>query len=421
MKKSDQNRHPFFIRALVLTAILLSVICLCSCGAKRIRYSHEAGDPFPTAEELTGQAGAVYLSETDALRAPGKYVIKAAADKKTYKIVVKVKDTKAPEATMKHLFVGVGATVPRAQDFIDTLKDGSEVTASYAEEPHIVALGDYPLTVILRDALGHESRYDVMLSVILDTEAPKITAEDITVYVGDAVPYRKNVRVSDNCGDENVTLDVDSSLVDVNLVGTYTVTYTATDLSGNVSQARGKVHVRGLDITEAMLWEKIDAVIASRFSSSMSKEDMVKAVYDYVQSMAGYQTSSAKDDWVREAYTVLFVTHSGDCFSFYAASKAFFVRLGIEHLDVQRSVSIQGETHFWSMVNIGTKQDPKWYHYDSCPMTQEYRIVTYLLTDAQLSAYNKWRGKGYYTYDSSRYPASEKKILVPDSRLNPYY
>lgn len=68
-----------------------------------------------------------------------------------------------------------------------------------------------------------------------DTEPPVIEGEDQhVVYIGDTVSFRKCVTVTDN-KDENVKLEVDSSSVNLNKEGSYTVIYKATDSSGNTA------------------------------------------------------------------------------------------------------------------------------------------------------------------------------------------
>ncbi len=398
------------------------LIILVACGSN-IKYEYEAGDIFPDAETISGIAGAEYVTDlsTITFNVPGNYKIKVKNGIKTENVNVIVKDTKAPEVSVKNLTISSGSKIPKAQDFATGIIDGTAVTASYKSAPSIKSLGDYPLTVIFEDLAGNKSEYDVVLCVITDTEPPTINASDITVYVGDSVAYKKNVVVDDNCGSNNVTLTVNSKNVNTSLAGKYTVEYTAVDISGNVTVVKSTVTVINLTVTEDMLNDKIDEVIATKSMKAMTKQEQIKAIYDYVKYSMTYQTTSVKDDWVREAYSALFVTHTGDCFSFYSASKAFFERLGIDNMEVRRSVSVNGETHYWSLVNIGTKASPKWYHYDSCPMTAEYRITSYLLTDAQIMAYNKWRGINYYSFNAGEYPQREKTVIVKTPNLEKYY
>ena len=74
--------------------------------------------------------------------------------------------------------------------------------------------------------------------------------------------------------------------------------------------------------------------------------------------------------------------------------------------------------HYWNLVNIGTKDTPKWYHYDANPISGEYSVSGCLLTDAQVAAYDAWCGSGYRKYDASKLPASASEIItdIPELR-----
>ena len=74
--------------------------------------------------------------------------------------------------------------------------------------------------------------------------------------------------------------------------------------------------------------------------------------------------------------------------------------------------------HYWNLVNIGTKDVPKWYHYDANPISGQYSVSGCLLTDAQVAAYDAWRGEGYRKYDASGIPASATEIItdIPELR-----
>jgi hypothetical protein len=114
----------------------------------------------------------------------------------------------------------------------------------------------------------------------------------------------------------------------------------------------------------------------------------------------------------------LFSSGTGDCYSYFAASKAFFERLGIENIDMKRAEGGAPGNHYWNLVNIGTKDAPKWYHYDANPISGQYSVSGCLLTDAQVAAYDAWCGQGYRKYDASKVPASATETItdIPELR-----
>ena len=96
-------------------------------------------------------------------------------------------------------------------------------------------------------------------------------------------------------------------------------------------------------------------------------------------------------------------------------------RAGIENMDIERSpevVAVVNERHYWSLVNIGTKSEPKWYHFDSCHLNDISRPWGFLMTDAQLMMYSDQRANkdgitGYfYSYNTALYPASATETIT---------
>lgn len=257
-----------------------------------------------------------------------------------------------------------------------------------------------------------------------DITPPIITgAKDMTIYIGEAPAYRKNVVVSDDSGG-NVELKIDSTQVNLSKPGRYPITYLATDASGNSASVTVYLTVEIYFPKEAELTTALDKVISNIILPTMSTEEKVRVIYAYVQSNITFVDTSDKSNWKAEAYKSLFVTNTGDCFSFFAASKAFFERLGIENLDIQRPEELakkMNQTHYWSLVNIS--DDPQkdiWYHYDSCRLRAEYNHSGCLLTEVQINAYNYVR-ENFYAYNTDLFPKTCDTIITPTPELEEFY
>ena len=272
-------------------------------------------------------------------------------------------------------------------------------------------LGKHTISVIVN---GKTKKYTVE---IVDTTAPAIEVGEIRINIGDGIAWKKQATVTDN-SDGKIDIKVDSSAVNTSVAGTYTVTYTATDESGNSSTATATVIVGTKEVTEDMLYTEIDRVIAQIIKPEMNTEAKVRTIYAYVQDSINYASTAKTDDFVYAAYMALFSSGTGDCYSYFAASKAFFERLGIENIDMKRASGGAVGEHYWNLVNIGTKDAPKWYHYDANPISGQYSVSGCLLSDAQVAAYDTWRGEGYRKYDATGIPASAAEIItdIPELR-----
>jgi len=291
-------------------------------------------------------------------------------------------------------------------------------TVRFAEDYAFSNQGTYSLRLVFADESGKETEREVELRLIRDEEPPTLTgASDLSVCVGDGVSYRAGVETKDNC-DAPVMLKIDSSAVNTAAEGQYPVVYTAIDGAGNVTTVTVTVYVYLQAVTEEMLWVEIDRLIASNIPQSATTEAQVRAVYHCVYDSIEYTSHSDKSDWVRAAYEGI-RTGQGDCYTYFALSKAFLTRLGIESMDIQRTKGIVTERHYWNYVNLGTQDSPRWYHLDACHILGEPKPFGCLLTDAQIAAFSAQRTDSngisnyFYAFDSAAYPASDTKIITP--------
>ena len=240
-----------------------------------------------------------------------------------------------------------------------------------------------------------------------DTQPPVFSGlHDIEILQGDGIAYRDGVKAVDE-RDGEITFTVDAAQVNRDLPGTYTVYYTAKDLAGNETVEQIMVTVLARSVSFDALWAEIDPLIEQRGFAAMSCEALCEDLYYYIKGRMSYASTSDKSDWVAEAYRGI-REGTGDCFTYYAVARAFFERLGISVLTVQRAPNVLPTTHYWLLINTGTEDEPAWYHWDVCPHPMEYPLTSILLTDAELLAYNS-KMPDYYTFDPSLYPATPQK------------
>ena len=328
------------------------------------------------------------------------------------------KQVEAPAVEIQNLTWPVSVPLPTAEDFFDTIPEGC--TVSLAQPYNISALGTYSIPLVLTDKEGNNFTYTASLNLINDTTPPTIEGlRDLVAYIGSGVSYLSGVRATDNC-DAGVKLEVDTSDVNLKAVGIYDVVYRATDAAGNVTELRRTLSVYEEEITEEMLNNLIDPILANIIRESMSKQQKLHAIYDYVYENIAYVSTSDKSSWVRAAYNGL-QNRNGDCFTYFALAKAMMERIGIENMDVERSpevVAQVNERHYWSLVNIGTQTEPQWYHFDACHLNDIGRPWGFLMTDDQLIQYSEKRESAsgisgyFYAYNTAAYPASATKIIT---------
>jgi hypothetical protein len=288
-----------------------------------------------------------------------------------------------------------GGTLPSVETFIvESNNPGTFVTDMAAVDTTIP--GEYTIKIKIK-----YRTYTSML-VIEDTTPPTIEGvKDQTVYLNSTISYKKDVIVSDNLGGA-VTLDIDSSKVDLKTLGKYQVLYIATDESGNKTEATANVSVVAKPVgyvDEAVVNELADKVLAKIITSGMTDMQKLNAIFDYSRNHIAYTGSSDKSDWLAGAYRG-FVKANGDCFTYYCTARALLTRAGFENMSVTR---IEGTPtrHYWSLVlyNGG------WYHFDSCLYRRGFPFRCMMKTDAQVAAYTE-QVQYFYEFDHSKFPAT---------------
>lgn len=253
-----------------------------------------------------------------------------------------------------------------------------------------------------------------------DTQPPVISGvKDLTVAVGESLSYRTGVTVTDNV-DETVRLQVDSSGVNLSEPGEYQALYWAEDAAGNRAEVPVTVTVvaavtvddadtgatedvvesGNVEITQDGVNELADEILAEITTPGMSQREKALAIYNYVHNHIKYVGTSDKSSWLVGAY-VGFTRGSGDCYNYFACSKALLTRAGIPNVDLTR---VGGNSrHYWQLVDVGSG----YYHFDACPHPNSYPLYSFLLTEEEVKAYTRQCSsirKNYYVYDYDSCP-----------------
>ncbi len=250
----------------------------------------------------------------------------------------------------------------------------------------------------------------------------------VTVYTGDTVSYKNLVQIP-----AGYELEYTSN-ADLSKAGKYTVTYKLLKDGKTVDTYKLTLVVEERDVE----MEALMALVAQKaeilgITNEMSKVEQVRRIYDFVNSPnkgkneaniyfndlsnTGNDRTAWETKWVEEA-TLTLQNMKGDCYSYYSVSKAFFEYFGIENVGIQRGVKANIDepgTHFWSIVNVGTAQNPKWYYYDSTRLGNTFSDGTRnacLITLEKLQSYVTTTGHyDFYYFDPTQYPTAETAPL----------
>lgn len=287
-------------------------------------------------------------------------------------------------------------------DLLEVADDETALQFSYLVEPDWTKTGEQAVAIAAVDAAGNRTEIEGTVNIVPDTEPPRIYgAASQYVYIGDAVAYFAQVSAEDNA-DEEVSLTVDNSAVDIYTAGIYPVIYRAVDRAGNMAEKTVRLYFIRPSVTDEKLQAAVDKVLAKIVTDDMTMGEKAYAIFRYVKGTFMNTERSNKRDWKYEAWRGL-TNRRGDCFTMNAAAKALLEKIGAKTMFVIRNSAAR---HYWLLVDLGTG----WYHFDTYNDGPSRKYECFMLTTEEcLKLYPT-----FWKYDQKIYPESATKKFVRD-------
>lgn len=364
----------------------------------------DVNEPVPEADAFLAAEGSVicYTADTTQMDTslPGSYELEFLVDELRVRSVLEIQDISAPMLVVEDVETWLNRPlVP--EDFADmerTNDNSGFVQLSYAVEPDWMSAGEQIVTIIASDRAGNSVSETVRLLVKRNEVPPVLMVTDIDVTAGGTVSYKNAATYYDDIDTkEQLKLEVERSEVNLDKTGSYMVTYTVTDSSGNAVSASAKVNV----LEEPAVWmdetqiQKVTAeVLSSILEESMTEKEKAEAIYRWVKKNIRYISESEKGNYARAAYEGL-IEHQGDCFVFAATARELLTYAEIPNLVIKKSTD--NPSHYWNLVYV----EDGWYHLDTTPRADNSEFL--LLTDAELEQYSVSH-KNSHIFDRSLYP-----------------
>ena len=290
--------------------------------------------------------------------------------------IVTVQDTTAPELKLKNVSLEEGARI-RLDDFVKSAEDLSgDVKLEFVAQPTSTILGKQTVKIRATDASGNSVVKSTQLTVQYDVTAPVLKGlKNMRVAQHSTPDYMKGVSATDN-KDKSVSITYDASKVNTDKAGTYYVTYTARDDSGNVTTSKRKVTVKHDQAdTDALVKS-----IAAKLSSDPEK------LRNYVRSTIRYNHNWGGSDPVWYG----FKNKAGNCYVHAVCLRELLREKG----HTCQLIWTTQKTHYWLIIKItGT-----WKHIDPTPGRLHSKYS--LMNDEQRLSTLSGR-----TWDFSKWPA----------------
>lgn len=361
----------------------------------------EAGSDLPGLSEflLKDFKEAAFVTPLDQIadkNKPGDYEIVINISGREYISVLHVVDTVAPVVEVREATIYTDETLEIA-DLIVSIEDATETTVNFVNTPDFTRPGVQNVPISVTDEGGNSVQVFAKVEVLADTEPPVIEGvQELTIKAGESVSYKRDVTVTDN-HDEDITLVVDNSAVNLNKVGDYAVIYSAEDNAGNRTEITTVLHVLPAGVegaTEDIVYAEADAILAEILTDDMSRYEVAEAIFHWINQNIIYSNTTPKTTWVEGAYRGLF-ERKGDCFVYATLSQCMLTRVGIPNMII--GFSNPRMTHYWNLIDLGEG----WYHWDVTKRTNG--LYFFYVSDAELMAFSN-ANNGTHAYDPTQYP-----------------
>lgn len=317
-----------------------------------------------------------------------------------------VQDTTAPVVTLVDPLSFYINQELRAEDFVASCTDATEVTYTLSAVPDTSKNGTFSVKLTATDAAGNKSDYDISYTVTGDGDAPVISGtEKMQTLKGIPVNYLRGVTAEDAKDGATEVTAAEPEGFSIDTAGTYKITYTSVDAAGNKAEVTADLVVYDAlsdadALTETDVYRMGDAIVRPMLAdTTLTQKQLARKLYVYVQAHMFYKDNKDIKEWHIGAAVALYRGY-GDCRNYYDFSKLLYDCAGFESMMVEHTpATATAAKHFWNLVKI----DGEWYHCDSTP--RHGRSDFFMLTDAEMDYYSSRNGN-CFARDKSLYPAT---------------
>ncbi len=286
-------------------------------------------------------------SELDRINASpvGEYEIKTVNQGVEFTTKIIIQDTQPPNLVLTDVTIYNDQETIAKEAFIKEVSDPSEYTTELKTEIPLKQVGTYDIEIEAKDIYGNATTQVAKLNIVKDTTGPIFSGlTAMSVSKNSNVDWNKGVSAND-AKDGKCEFTVDTSGCNLSVAGSYTVTYTTKDKSGNTTKKTRNVTVNP-DAQD--VYAKADAWLANSGRDALS-------IKNYVSQHIKYSSSTNRSEiwgaWM--GFTQL----RGDCYVHAAALNMMLQRAGYSC----RIVAATNYGHYWNLVNIGGT----WRHLDA--------------------------------------------------------
>jgi len=334
----------------------------------------------------------------------GEFILFLSFNDVEFEVLLYVEDTIPPIVNTVEVSIPKGENV-FPEDFISSVSDTSPIASiDFLNKPDTMSIGTQILEIAVEDIYGNRTIGTTTLTILDNDIPPEITGtRNIDAMLGSRIMYLQGVSAHDAFG-RPLEITIDSSDVNQNQRGVYTVIYRAEDIYGLVSEVEISVHI--LNIDTDWVDERIDAIFADIFSEDMTQVEQAQAIFTWIKGNITFVSRAAAPGSSYEGAFRALQDKMGGCTIFSSLSDVMLHRAGIPTLRIER-VPEAPSRHRWNLIN---PDELGWYHFDAFPiLLGGPRDELYMFTSSHAAEFTRLMEavdgvRMYYVYDPSLYP-----------------
>lgn len=255
LSKKRKRRHTLSLK---IAAILLIIPILAATGIFTYLYTHPVKlkdtvirhelmapfDPWENVKDLyfADKKDVDIRSEADVEKL-GDYPVTYTCRGHEYKATVKVEDTTPPSLKVKPYTTDLVEEIT-PEKFVKEVSDFTETSVSFKDRQTWDKEGTYDVQIAATDTSGNETVETTTLTRKKDSTPPVVQgADSVEVLQGKTIDFSEGITVTDDM-DPDPKFSVNSDHVDFSTPGTYEVSYTTKDRSGNEGTVIRKVTIK---------------------------------------------------------------------------------------------------------------------------------------------------------------------------------
>ncbi|SCW68186.1 Transglutaminase-like superfamily protein [Ruminococcaceae bacterium YRB3002] len=421
---ASQRIASIFVIPLLLGLLIGSAVCLYIYNRKvaaldklvfqevTIEYAHlfDLSDFFTVVPSNASFVTDISTIDTSKV---GSYPIEISVGDRVYKSKLNIVDLTPPTANPVAQEIYTNRP-PKPEECVKDVFDLSGCIIEFDDpDYHFDYGGHFALPIRLTDGYGNSDVVQVPIYIKDDHTPPVIEgAHDFNLVIGGELTYRDGITVTDDF-DPMPDLEIDTSAVNLNTIGTYPVVYTATDDVGNQSQVTVNVTVvtmRTAGVTDEndedsieRAYQMADKILAKITDKNMNDVQKAMIIFYWVRHhISPSRGTSDYSSWANAAIKA-FKTRRASCYGSWACCKALLDRAGIQNICVTRypKEAYNGRTHYWCLVFL----NGGWYHCDAYPW-QGMNSFLFMMTDREVKS-----AGGGHMFNESIYPARATKSV----------